>query len=288
MKFINWYWNTFLDKVINTVENYIGYELIEPWAPIIVKGTITFLIFLLFYEIYLRIRRFWRNRKFIAESTPVIPPASETIDKQSEFIQELESLKAPQQTIERLKKEKKFEQLGEVYVSMQKYKEAGWAFEKAGMLKRSATEYAKAGYTVYSAKLLLKAGEPEQCANLLVSIGKTKKAAQWLEKKNYLEMASFLWWEAGYYERAIRIWLNLMNNLPTNSTQKSNLCNKIVQHIYKTGINIIPEKYKKLLLEPLSQQMILEKRYDLAVDLLRQCGEQQKAQLLIQQLTKRQ
>lgn len=287
MKIVDWYWNDFLGKIISTVEDIVGYELIEPWAPIIVKGAITFFILLLFYEIYLRMSRFWRRRKFISESTPVVPPSSETVDKNSEFIQQLESLKAPQQTIERLKKEKKYEQLGEVYVSMQKYKEAGWAFEKAGILKRSATEYAKAGYTEYAAKLLIKANEPQQAVQLLVSIGKTKKAGKWMEKQGMLDTASFLWWEAGYYKRAVLLWLKWIDTLSNKTQEKSVFFNKIIQYIYKDGIDNIPEKYRKSLLELLSQQMILEKRYDLAVDLLRKCGEHQKAERLLQQLTRR-
>ncbi len=287
MKFFYWYWDTFLEKIITKAEDIIGYELIEPWAPIIVKGAITFFILLLFYEIYLRFRKFWRSRKFIAESTPVIPPSSETVDKQSEFIQELESLKAPQQTIARLKKEKRYDQLGEVYVSMQKYKEAGWAFEKAGMLKRAATEYAKAGYTEYAAKLLLRANEPQQAVNLLVSIGKTKKAGRWIEKSGLLDIAGFLYWEAGYYKKAVLLWLKWMEEVSNKPQKKSAFYNKIIQHIYKDGIHKIPEGYRKALLEPLSQEMILEKRYDLAIDLLRNCGEHQKAEMLLQQLTRK-
>ena len=287
MKIFYWYWNDFLGKIISKGEDIIGYELIPPWGPIVVKGVISFLILLFFYEIYLRISRFWRSRKFISESTPVIPPSSETVDKQSEFIQQLESLKAPQQTIERLRKERKYDQLGEVYVSMQKYKEAGWAFEKAGMFKRSATEYAKAGKTEYAAKLLLKANEPQQAVQLLVSIGKTKKAGRWLEKQGILDTAGFLYWEAGYYKRAIWLWLKWMDKLSDKPQEKSIFFNKIIQQIYKDGIHNIPDAYKKSLLEPLSQQMILEKRYDLAIDLLKNCGEHQKAQLLIQQLTKK-
>lgn len=285
MKIFSWYWNDVLGKIISTVENYIGYELIEPYAPTVVKSVITFLIFLLIYEIYLRIHKFWRSKKFISESTPVVLPSSETVDEKSEFIQELESLKAPQQTIERLKKEKKFDQLGEVYVSMQKYKEAGWAFKKAGMLKKAATEYAKAGKTVYAAKLLLKANEPNQAAQLLVSIGKTGKAARWLERKGILDKASFLWWESKHYKKAVQLWLKLLDTLSTNPQEKKELCNKIIQQIYKIGINSIPEEYKKPLLEVLSQQMILEKRYDLAIDLLKNCGEHQRAQALSQQFS---
>lgn len=287
MKIFYWYWNDFLGKIISKVEDIVGYELIEPWAPLVVKGAITFFILLLFYEVYLRISKFWRRRNFIAESTPVVPPSSETVDKKSEFIQQLESLKAPQQTIERLKKEKKYDQLGEVYVSMQKYKEAGWAFEKAGMFKRSATEYAKAGYTEYAAKLLMKANEPQQAIQLLVSIGKTKKAGKWMEKQGMLDTASFLWWEAGYHTKAVSLWLKWIDTLSNKPPEKSVFFNKIIQYIYKDGIDNIPEKYRKSLLEPLSQQMILEKRYDLAIDMLRKCGELQKAEVLLQQLTKR-
>jgi len=287
LKIFYWYWNEFLGKIISKAEDIIGYELIEPWAPIVVKGAITFFIFLLIYEIYLRIRRFWKRQKFISESTPVVPPSSETVDKNSEFIQQLESLKAPQQTIERLKKEKKYDQLGEVYVSMQKYKEAGWAFEKAGMLKRSATEYAKAGYTEYSAKLLMKANEYQQAVQLLVSIGKTKKAGKWMEKRGKLDTASFLWWEAGYYKKAVYLWLKWLDTLSNNPQEKSSFFNKIIQYIYKDGIDNIPEKYRKSLLETLSEQMVLEKRYDLAIDLLRKCGENHKAEMLLQQLTKK-
>jgi tetratricopeptide (TPR) repeat protein len=286
VKIFSWYWDDVLGKIISTVENYIGYELIEPYAPTIVKSVVTFLIFLFLYEIYLRIRKFWRSRKFISESTPVVLPSSETVDKKSEFIQELESLKAPQQTIERLKKEKKYNQLGEVYVSMQKYKEAGWAFQKAGMLKRAATEYAKAGKTTYAAKLLLKANEPSQAAQLLVGIGKTGKAARWLERKGISDTASFLWWESKYYKKAVSLWLKLLDTLSTHPEERRELCNKIIQQIYKTGLTNIPEKYKKPLLEALSQQMILEKRYDLAIDLLKNCGEHQKAQALLQQLSR--
>jgi len=287
LKVFYWYWNEFLGKIISKTEDITGYELIEPWAPIVVKGAITFFILLLIYEIYLRIYKFWRRREFISESTPVIPPSSETVDKESEFIQQLESLKAPQQTIERLKKEKKYDQLGEVYVSMQKYKEAGWAFEKAGMLKRAATEYAKAGKTEYSAKLLLRANEPQQAVQLLVSIGKTKKAGKWLEREGKLDIASFLWWEVGYYKRAVSLWLKWMNTLNNNPQEKAIFFNKIIQYIYKNGIHNIPDKYKKSLLEPLSQQMILEKRYDLAIDLLKNCGEHQKAEMLLKQLTRK-
>ncbi|HOV32779.1 MAG TPA: hypothetical protein PLX23_05390 [Candidatus Hydrogenedens sp.] len=287
MKIFSWYWNDVLGKIISTVENYIGYELIEPYAPTVVKSVITFLIFLILYEIYLRIRKFWRSRKFISESTPVVLPSSETVDEKSEFIQELESLKAPQQTIERLKREKKFDQLGEVYVSMQKYKEAGWAFKKAGMLKRAATEYAKAGKTVYAAKLLLKANEPNQAAQLLIGIGKISKAARWLEKKGILDTASFLWWESKHYKKAVLLWLKLLDTLSNQPQEKRELCNKIIQQIYKIGLNNIPEEYKKPLSEVLSQQMILEKRYDLAIDLLKNCGEQQKAQVLLQQFSRK-
>ncbi|MGC8844566.1 MAG: hypothetical protein ACP5QY_01825 [Candidatus Hydrogenedens sp.] len=287
MKIFYWYWNQFLGKLISKVEDIFGYELIEPWTPIVVKVVITFVILLLIYEIYLRIHKFWQSRKFVSESIPVIPPSSETVDKESEFIQQLESLKAPQQTIERLKKEKKYAQLGEVYASMQRYKEAGWAFEKAGMLIRSATEYAKAGKTEYSAKLLLKANEPQQAVQLLTSVGKTKKAGRWLEKKGILDTASFLWWEAGYYKRAVSLWLKWMNILANNPQEKAIFLNKIIQYIYKDGIHNIPDKYKKSLLEPLSNQMILEKRYDLAIDLLRNCGEHQKAEMLLNQLTKK-
>jgi len=85
---LDWYWNKFLENLILRAENLFGYELIRPWAPHIVKGAITFFIVLLIYEIYLRIRKFIRSRKFIAESIPVIPPSSETVDKNSDFIQQ--------------------------------------------------------------------------------------------------------------------------------------------------------------------------------------------------------
>lgn len=286
MKFFDWYWNDFLEKIITRAEDIVGYELIEPWGPYIVKGVITFFILLLIYEMYLRIRRFWRSRKFMAESTPVVPPSSERVDQQSEFIQQLESLKAPQQTIERLIKEKKYDQLGEVYVSMQKYKEAGWAFEKAGLLKRAATEYAKAGKTEYAAKLLLRANEPQQAVQLLVSINQTKKAGKWLEKKGFLDMASFIWWDLGYYKRAVVLWLKWLKQISNNPQEKSAFCNKIVQYIYKDGLHLLPKKYKVSLLMNLSQQMIQEKRYDLAVDLLRNCGEYKKAEKLLQEINK--
>ncbi|MGC9053824.1 MAG: hypothetical protein ACP5KS_08060, partial [Candidatus Hydrogenedens sp.] len=109
----------------------------------------------------------------------------------------------------------------------------------------------------------------------------------WLEKKGILDTASFLWWEAGYYKRAVSLWLKWMNILANNPQEKAIFLNKIIQYIYKDGIHNIPDKYKKSLLEPLSNQMILEKRYDLAIDLLRNCGEHQKADMLLNQLTKK-
>ncbi|MCX8065971.1 MAG: hypothetical protein N3G21_12515 [Candidatus Hydrogenedentes bacterium] len=277
---IDWYWNKFLEQIIVKAENLIGYELIRPWAPHIVKGIITLLILLLSYEIYLRIRKFIRSRKFIAESIPVEPPSSETVDKSSEFIQQLESLKAPKQTIERLKKEKKFQQLGEVYVSMQKHKEAGWAFYKAGELKRSATEYAKAGKTYLAAKILLQADEPLQSATLLASIGKHKTAAKWLEKYGFKEEASFYWWEANYKDKAIKIWLEVLQDPKVSMEQKTQMCNKIIQIIYNHGPNTIPDKFKKQLINSLVNHLIFEKRFSLAIDLLVKTGDLASAEKL--------
>lgn len=287
MRLFSWYWDDILGRVILYGEEITGYELIEPWGPLGVKIGITLVLLLICYEIYLRIRQFYRRRKFISESTPVVPPSSATIDQQSEFIQELESLKAPEQTIERLKKEKKYDQLGEVYVSMQRFKEAGWAFEKAGNLKRSATEYAKAGKTIYAAKLLLRANEPQQCAQLLKSIGKTKKAARWIERYGDKELASILWWEAGYYNKSVCLWLDLLQSSEMPEEKKNRLANQILTLIYNNPSASISEKDKKSLFNILSSRLIQEKRFDVAIDLLRRCGEIEKANQLILFLTRK-
>lgn len=280
MWILDWYWNSFLEQIIVKAENLLGYELIRPWAPHIVKGAFTLFIFLLIYETYLRIRKYIRSRKFIAESIPVEPPASETIDKNSEFIQQLESLKAPQQTIERLKREKKFYQLGEVYASMQRYKDAGWAFYKAGDLKRSATEYAKAGKTYLAAKILLKAGDPLQSAILLASIGKHKTAGKWLEKNGLKDEASFYWWDANYKDKAVKIWIDILQDPKLSTNQKTQMCNRIIQIIYKSGPNTIPEKFRKQLINLLVNQLIFEKRFSLAIDLLVRLGDLASAEKL--------
>ncbi len=286
MWIIDWYWNIFLERLILWGEDFLGYELIRPWAPNVVKWVLTLFIVLSIYEVYLRIGKYIRSRRFIAESMPVVPPSSETVDKGSDFIQQLESLKAPQQTIERLKKEKRYRQLGEVFVSMQKYKEAGWAFYKAGDLKRSATEYAKAGKTYLSAKLLLKAGEPLQSATLLASIGKYKTAAKWLEKSGYEVEASFYWWDAGYKDKAIRTWMETLQSSRVSVEIKSVICNKVIQIIFNSGISALPDKSRKELVGVLLDQLMFEKRFDLAIDLALRSGDLQTAEKIKRALRK--
>jgi tetratricopeptide (TPR) repeat protein/predicted Ser/Thr protein kinase len=185
-----WYWDGLLGIPLRWLNQYLEIDVATPWKVQAWKVGFSVALLLFAYEIYLRIWRFNRRRLMLKDSTPVAPPESASLAKDTEFMETLEAVKAPEQTIAALKKAKRYDRLGEIYVALTRHKEAAWAFQKAGDLKRSAIELAKAGKTLKAAKVLEKAGDHATAARFYAEKGKHLKAARALRQAGDLPNAA--------------------------------------------------------------------------------------------------
>lgn len=274
MGILHWIWNGLLGIPLHGLEKYCHFDVETAWKATAWKVGFLLGVLLVVYEIYLRLWSMHRRWKMLKDSTPVTSPESVYLAKDTEFVETLEAVKAPEQTIAALKKEKRYDRLGEVYVALTRHKEAAWAFRKAGDLKRSAVELAKAGKTLKAARVLEKAGDFGTAARFYAEKGKHQKAAQAYRKMGDLPSAAFSYLQAKKSNEAATAMVDFFAagaGAAEAQTQAAEKCYQMLQDPGFTG-KLNPETRGKLL-AALAERFAAADRADLAAHLFHEAGD---------------
>jgi len=100
---LGFYWNGLLQWPLSWIEQAFNLDPQTGWKATAWKGFFTFLILLLAYETFLRIRAIIRKRRMKEKMQDVIPKDAAYVNKDPRFTEQLEAAHDPDSTIQSLK-----------------------------------------------------------------------------------------------------------------------------------------------------------------------------------------
>lgn len=279
MKYVSWYWDGLLGRLIATIEAWFrnGEPFESPW-PMVLKGLFTIVILFVIYEIYLYFLRIVRKRKLRQAEILDGTNATALGPQDSQFVQSLEATKDLAGTIEPLKRAKRYDRLGEIYSSLNRPKESAKWFRKAGDKRRAAMELAKAGKTLKAARMLNRAGDYANAARFFQEKGKHMQAAKALAKLGDLPAAAASYAKAGKVGNA----LTMLKDYFRSSKDSAELQLKAAEQCYNVLGDAklkdkIGEEDRKVLAQAVAVRFEGAQRFDLAARLFVAAGDYDRA-----------
>lgn len=271
---LNFFWNGLLARPVVWIERAFNLEPQTGWKAAAWKGFFVFLILLLIYEIFLRIRAAHRKRKMKEKMQDVIPKDAAYINKDPRFTEKLEAAQHPEETIQTLRKEKQWARLGEVYAALNRNKEAAWAYRKAGEKKRAAMELAKAGKTVAAARMLEKAGEHATAARFYVEKRKFKQAIRAFQNAGDPAGAGTCYAQWGKYADGATVFLEYFKSSADASEKQITAAEQCFRAFEseKAREALEPGQRSALFIE-MARRFDAAQRNDLALQLYRTAGD---------------
>jgi tetratricopeptide (TPR) repeat protein/predicted Ser/Thr protein kinase len=272
------YWDSLLGVPIGWLESWFGLDMDSTFRVLTCKLGCTVIIICILWEVYTRFRDFRRTRKYKNDYKEGIKQVEGTLVKDTEFVESLEAVQAPKQTIEALKKAKQWGRLGKVYASLNRNKEAAKAFRKAGDPKSAAMELAKIGQTVKAGKLLQKAGDHATAARFFEEKEKYVLAARAYEQLEDLAQAATCYAKGNKYDLAVtnfRAYFATSIDGPEAQGKIAESCFHLLEDEVAQGK--ITEEDQNQLREAVAERFEASQRYDLAAKLFLEIGDRVRA-----------
>lgn len=268
------YWNGLLQRPLSWIEQAFNLNPQIGWKATLWKGFFTFLILLLVYETFLRIRAIIRKKQMKEKMQDIIPKDAAYVNKDPRFTEQLEAAQHPEQIIQSLKKQKQWARLGEVYAALNRNKEAAWAYRKAGDKQRAAMELAKAGKTLAAARLLEKAGDHATAARFYAEKRRFKRAIHAFKNAGDLAGAGACYADWGRHAEGAATFLEYFKT-SADATDKQLLAAEQCFRAFepeKARAAIDAEQAKALFME-VARRFDAAQRNDLALQLYRLVGD---------------
>lgn len=272
----NTIWNDWLLFPLDMAERHLGLELPASWGPYASRGVVILVGLFVFYECYLRFRRWqdrrhWRDDLIEADEKGSLKPTN------AGFVDKLEGARNLEKTVGALKKSKDWLRLAEVYASVNDHPNAAKYYKKAKEPRRCADEWARAGKTLKAARLLMKSGDFATAARFFSEIGRMKDAASAYQKGGDLPAAADAFARAGSMEKAAEAFQEYFASTqepPHLQLHAAELCFNFLRDQGGAGV---PGDLRAALLVDVASRYEGAQRYDLAATLFLEAGDKGRA-----------